>query len=191
MGLFNRSNSQEQSSSDAMQTQVEELIASLEKRIFRLEERVQELEDKLENAASVEAETSTDAPAVEVSFDDASSVPVVITNLDPEPPKSRQIYLAAPNPDGTFSAFSSEVQIGKSIYLLTTSDGVHGTFIMIDSSDAVATACISVSQMVKPACKVIGNPSMASRSVITDEEGTAEFQNGSWRVTQKAVVRFM
>ena len=49
---------------------------------------------------------------------------------------------------------------------------------------------ISVSQFVKPVCKVVGNASVYPRSIETVDEGSAVFENGIWRVVNKAVVKF-
>ena len=100
------------------------------------------------------------------------------------------LYLAAPSPDGTFSQASAMEQIGKSIYQLTTTDGQNGTFILLDTPDAIATAMISVSQFVKPACKISGNTAIQPRHIITEEEGAASREGTGWKITRKAVVRF-
>ena len=99
-------------------------------------------------------------------------------------------YLPAPTPDGLFLQASEREQIGKSVYQLTTSDGQNGTFILLDTPDAIATAMISVSTFVKPACKVSGNTYMQPRHIITEEEGTATREGTAWRIIRKAVVRF-
>ena len=104
--------------------------------------------------------------------------------------RSEIFYLAAPNPDGTFSQASAVEQIGKSIYQLTTADGQNGTFILLDTPDAIATAMISVSQFVKPACKISGNTAIQPRHIITEEEGAASREGTGWKITRKAVVRF-
>ena len=100
------------------------------------------------------------------------------------------LYLEAPTPDGTFSQASAMEQIGKSIYQLTTTDGQNGTFILLDTPDAIATAMISVSQFVKPACKISGNTAIQPRHIITEEEGAASREGTGWKITRKAVVRF-
>ena len=99
-------------------------------------------------------------------------------------------YLQAPSIEGSFSEWTLNEQIGKSIYQLSTNDGINGTFIVLDSPDAIATAMISVSQFIKPACKIIGNTAKLPRRIETQEEGTAVYENGIWRVVNKAVVIF-
>lgn len=142
-------------------------------------------------------------PHVTVSFGMMEDDEPVGINCDPAPSgepvvggtvvnvrTSSVYYLPAPTPDGLFLQASEREQIGKSVYQLTTSDGLNGTFILLDTPDAIATAMISVSTFVKPACKVSGNTYMQPRHIITEEEGTATREGGAWRVVRKAVVRF-
>ena len=106
------------------------------------------------------------------------------------PSQTKILYLAAPSVDGSFPSVSSREQIGKSIYQLTTDDDHNGTFVILDSNDAIATAMISVSQFIKPVCKVKGSTAQYPRHIITEEEGTAAKEGGVWKVVRKAVVRF-
>lgn len=102
----------------------------------------------------------------------------------------RHFYLPAPTPEGLFQQASEREQIGKSIYRLTTSDGQNGTFLLLDTPDAIATAMISVSTFIKPVCKVNGPTAQYPRHIITEEDGKASREGTGWRVTRKAVVRF-
>ncbi|MFA6718204.1 MAG: hypothetical protein WCS15_03910 [Prevotella sp.] len=99
-------------------------------------------------------------------------------------------YLPAPTPDGQFLESSTTEQVGKSIYQLRTEDGANGQFIMLSSPDAIATAMISVSQFVKPACRIEGNSNRQPSSVFTLEEGVAQFEGSVWHVIRKARVVF-
>ena len=142
-------------------------------------------------------------PHVTVSFGMMEDDEPVGINCDPAPSAEPAVggtvvnvrtatvyYLPAPTPDGLFLQASEREQIGKSVYQLTTSDGQNGTFILLDTPDAIATAMISVSTFVKPACKVSGNTYMQPRHIITEEEGTATREGAAWRIIRKAVVRF-
>lgn len=100
-------------------------------------------------------------------------------------------FLEVPNPDGTFTGASREETIGKSIYRLTTTDGREGAFSLLTSPDAIATAMISVTQFIKPVCRVEGNTHRMPEAVETVEEGIAEMRDGVWTVTRKATVKFV
>ena len=96
-------------------------------------------------------------PHVTVSFGMMEDDEPVGINCDPTPSAEPAVggtvvnvrtatvyYLPAPTPDGLFLQASEREQIGKSVYQLTTSDGQNGTFILLDTPDAIATAMISV-----------------------------------------------
>lgn len=99
-------------------------------------------------------------------------------------------FLPSPTSDGTFLSASPEEEIGKSIYLLTTEDGEHGTFELLQSSDAMATAAISVSQFLKPVCRINGDTHHMPDRIENVEKGEAQKKDGMWVVTKKAVISF-
>ena len=211
MGIFNS-----KSDNDAFSPQdLKELfqrLEHLERKCRRLDARIAELEDEFASqrnrAASAKMDEATATPpvdqAADKSADSRADQPIdphvtvsfgmmeddepVGINCDPAPSAEPAVggsvvnvrtatvyYLPAP---------------GKSVYQLTTSDGQNGTFILLDTPDAIATAMISVSTFVKPACKVSGNTYMQPRHIITEEEGTATREGAAWRIIRKAVVRF-
>ena len=100
-----------------------------------------------------------------------------------------KLYLEAPNQDGSFSTFSKEEHVGKSLYVLETQDNKTGTFRVLESNDALATLLISTSQFVKPVCKLVDLKVRMPQRIINVEEGQAIFVDGVWKTTQKAVVR--
>lgn len=106
-------------------------------------------------------------------------------------PKTGEFFLSAPRPDGIFRQFSNEEQMGKSVYRLTTYDGRNGTFAVLTSKDATATALLSVSQILKPACRIAsGGRTSATipQSITTVKEGRATFDGTAWKVVEKAVI---
>ncbi|MGP1591183.1 MAG: hypothetical protein ACTTHI_05250 [Prevotella sp.] len=105
------------------------------------------------------------------------------------PQKVGKLYLDAPFQDGSFSTFSSEEHVGKSLYVLETQDNKMGTFRVLDSNDALATLLISTSRFVKPVCKLVDLKVRMPQRIVTVEEGQAIFVDGVWKTTQKAVVR--
>ena len=105
------------------------------------------------------------------------------------PQRVSKLYLDAPLQDGSFSTFSSEEHVGKSLYVLETQDSKTGTFRVLESNDALATLLISTSQFVKPVCKLVDSKVRMPQRIINVEEGQAIFVDGVWKTTQKAVVR--
>lgn len=164
-----------------------ERIEALEKRVAELEARLSQQDVKEERGESREERKPT---ATEPAFIAELSSIIPNVSAERETTSRRTYYLTAPNANGVFAQVSPREQIGKSIYQLTTEDGVNGQFVMLDTPDAIATAMISTSQFIKPACKVVGESARYPRRIVTEEEGTATFQAGEWRVSRKAVVRF-
>ena len=105
------------------------------------------------------------------------------------PQRVSKLYLDAPLQDGSFSTFSSEEHVGKSLYVLETQDSKTGIFRVLESNDALATLLISTSQFVKPVCKLVDSKVRMPQRIVTVEEGQAIFIDGDWKTTQKAVVR--
>lgn len=100
------------------------------------------------------------------------------------------LFLPAPSPEGFFAEATSEEQIGKSIYELRQEGGGRGSFALLSSPDAMATAMISVSSFVKPVCRIQGNTHRMPDSIVTLSRGEARLRGGVWVVTSKAVVEF-
>lgn len=188
--------------------QLEELLAPMQERISCLEKQMKTLLQDMETLqrrtdALQREETAASVSDHQETRFSGDEPPIIGINMDRteafEPQSGSGVreqtaqftyFLQAPTPDGVFIHTSDHEQIGKSIYQLTTRDGVNGSFILMDSPDAIATAMISVSQFVKPVCKVIGNTHLIPRHIVTEEEGMAQKDVDGWRVTQKAVVRF-
>ena len=212
--MFNFNNNKKEN--DLPPQDLEELfqrLEHLERKCRRMETRIKELEAKMtaptasETVSEAVSVAESEVESVGINLDNAAAnlmgKPVEMPLGKPmemplEEPQTAEsfggqseiFYLAAPNPDGTFSQASAVEQIGKSIYQLTTADGQNGTFILLDTPDAIATAMISVSQFVKPACKISGNTAIQPRHIITEEEGAASREVTGWKITRKAVVRF-
>ena len=204
--MFNFNNNKKDN--DLPQLDLDELfqrLEHLERKCRRMEARIAELEEKnadseLKNmdseAKNVDSERNFDSEtttveSVGIHIEDTPHSTLHTPHSTLHESHSTEIfYLAAPTPDGTFSQASAMEQIGKSIYQLTTTDGQNGTFILLDTPDAIATAMISVSQFVKPACKISGNTAIQPRHIITEEEGAASREGTGWKITRKADVRF-
>lgn len=156
-------------------------ISMMEHRILTMEKELTAL--KAENVVPQDVEAST-----EVS---ENSAMVMAGHANSHPSASLQtFFLPAPTADGTFPNCSLTEQTGTSIYQMSTFDGEHGRFIMLSTPDAIATAMISVSQFVKPVCRIEGNTRVLPRSIETLEEGVVKKENNGWKLVRKAIVKF-
>lgn len=190
--MFNKGADQNENPDHATSL-LEDRVRTLAKRIEELEKRVESLEKQSCKKEIVEEEkiapTTINMESVTLSENVQVDEPHLGSPTSVSSP-SKTWYLAAPSVDGSFPSISPREQIGKSIYQLTTSDDHNGSFVILDSNDAIATAMISVSQFIKPVCKVKGSTAQYPRHIITEEEGTAAKEGGVWKVVRKAIVRF-
>ena len=161
---------------EEFETETQAALAKLAKRIEALETQVKALGE--ENKALARQIAVLKAKPVE---------PV---SEKPQLPMQTRFYLAAPTPDGLFTDVSRQEKVGVSVYQLITEDNRQGRFTLLGTQDAIATALISVSQFVKPACKIAGIVPSRASSVVTDEDGLAQREGDGWRVVRKAAIRF-
>jgi len=184
MGLFGKKD-QSTAVENANAAQQDEMtaqrIAELERRIANLSEKIEDLGNRL---SQLEEKETQPAQTANATPEDSAPVADVATTTQ------RHLFLPAPSADGIFEFGASQEQIGKSIYSLSTDDLHTATFRVIDSRDAIATSMISVSQLLKPACKILGNTAMRPQHIVTEEEGKAVRDGNGWRVIQKAIIRF-
>ena len=172
-------------------------IQALEQRIAQLEAQIAQLESKIAEAkanANVNdngngnSTLSTLHSTLPQDSTPSTTLHSPLNTLHSTRP--RQYYLSAPTPEGIFTEFSEEERVGSSVYLLTTDDGINGTFRMLNTPDALATLAISISQFVKPVSKIIGAVTIQPRHVAVHMPGSAVFEDGVWRTTVKAQVQF-
>ncbi len=166
---------------------LETVVKEQARRLADLELELRQYEERVPQFAPVVSDLSDPAthpsePSQGVSSVDGS---LSVTNAN-----SQTIYLAAPTPDGLFMETSRTEEVGKSIYQLRSEDGMNGQFIMLSTPDAIATAMISISQFVKPACRIEGNTHRQPQSITTLEEGVAQRDGTVWKVVRKARVIF-
>lgn len=167
--------------------QLEEQMGRLASLVERQQQVAGELGARLDVLSADVASTETDT-AVPAGGNAAEGHP---QDEGVQPTHEQTLYFGPPHADGLMGEASATVREGESIYQLTTTDGTHGTFAVIPTSDSLATALISVSQFVKPVCRVVGTVSAQAARLETLREGAAELRDGAWVVTRKAEVRFV
>ncbi len=179
--IWNKRKATEQAPDSSMLStdgQTEDML----QRIRRLEADVQMLKDALDRLTQERKKVEEDVLAQK--SDNAAALP------EKTLPQETTLFLSAPTTDGIFQECSSEEKVGKSLYVLHTHDSDNGTFAILDTPEALATAMISISQIIKPVCRVKNTPSSLPRHVVTESEGTAKREGNVWRMTTKAVIWF-
>ena len=107
------------------------------------------------------------------------------------PVEAKKIYLAKPDDNGCFTRASQDFELGNSVFVLTTTDGVHGEFSVIDNHDVHRFALMMPSENLTRACS--GNAIQMSTGmtrIVTDRPGEALLENGQWYVTVKAEIHY-
>ncbi|MGP1464471.1 MAG: hypothetical protein ACTTKJ_02475 [Prevotella koreensis] len=180
------------------QTHVYITSEEYDKEIKALKERIEKLESELSNKSDKPVQENLSTPSDR--FESQDNVPFLSTINPPLDSNMRDFqsetekepltqYLPPPSPDGVFHETFSQPRVGKTVYQMTTVDGNNGTFIFYDNRDALATAMISISQIVKTVCRVENNKN-APRNIVNVKEGQVVREGNSWRVVEKATVRF-
>lgn len=181
--------------------QVAERIQPLEDRMAQLEKVIEsqalvleELRAALEEwkgraEALSDAPASTDVAASAAAFATPSATKANAAGTQRHAPSTW--FFSMPTAEGVFPESTPQEEVGKSIYQMRTEDGVNGHFVMLSTPDAIATAMISVSQFVKPVCRIEGNTHRQPQRIETLDEGVVKCDEGVWRVVAKATVRFV
>ncbi len=103
----------------------------------------------------------------------------------------RVIYLARANADGVFTRADASYNMGNSIFKLVTTDGVSGTYQVIDDPAVFELALMTPTDYLENACTGRNLQLSQGASIIVNEAaGTAIFDQGRWRVTRKAQIRY-
>lgn len=180
------------------QTHIYITAEEYDKEIKALKERIEKLESELSNKSDKPVQENLSTPSER--FDSPDNAPCLSTINSPLYSNRRDFlsetekglltqYLPPPSPDGVFHETFPQPRVGKTVYQMTTVDGNNGTFIFYDNRDALATAMISISQIVKTVCRVENNKN-APRNIVNVKEGQVVREGNSWRVVEKATVRF-
>lgn len=111
----------------------------------------------------------------------------------PQPRKavSKTLYLSKPDENETFMRATDDFELGNSIFVLTTADGVHGEYSVIDNRDVHRFALMMPGENLTRACSghAIQMANGMTR-IVTDRAGEAIFENGQWHVSVKAIIHY-
>lgn len=103
----------------------------------------------------------------------------------------RTIYLGRVNAHGIFVRADRQPIAGHSFFALTTSDGMSGSFSVIDNPDVYESALADPESNLTNACT--GHnllDTLGATEVTTEQSGTAIFEGGCWRVARKARIAY-
>ncbi len=106
-------------------------------------------------------------------------------------PILKVLYLGRVNSRGIFVRADRRVSPGNTVYRLDTNDGLVGTFRVVDVPEVVDTALANPEQYLRGGCNAEDFTEAAgAENIITENAGTAIFENGYWKVLRKSDIRF-
>ena len=116
-------------------------------------------------------------------------VPAVIEEEEEEH-EVMNLFMSRPDEDDNFTRVSDTLEPGNSIYVLTTFDGQHGTFEVIDKPEVHAFALLMPAENLMRACSGNAIQIPSGTRIVTDRAGEAEFTDGKWHVVVKAIIHY-
>ena len=131
------------------------------------------------------------------NFDDVNQ-DAIDDNIDPNSTEYTGVgmtfFMAIPNENGNFDAthVSDIFKRPKSVYEFTiiTKDGNQAEFSIYDDIATMIRALDNFEEYIKPACRSNAILHKNATKVITEKKGLAVREGNSWRVIEKAIIRY-
>ncbi len=103
----------------------------------------------------------------------------------------RTIYLGRANAKQIFIRADRTLNPGNSVFRLDTSDGLAGTFKVVNDPSIIELVKEHPAEMLSAACvgPDLGNTEHL-KTIVTDSAGTAIFEGGRWIVMRKAKIHY-
>lgn len=141
---------------------------------------------KEEEPRSYYAERESYQPAPkEVSF--AEKVVEETPKPQANPSTAETIYVGLLK-DGVFSSPKAEYVPSKTLYKITTIDGVKGKVEIIDKKEVLNIVRRSITSWIEPVCDIIGAMPETLNKIHTVTPGEVTKTGAGWNLTNKAVV---
>ena len=140
---------------------------------------VEQVADEPEPVVEPEAPVEEEAPEVEEE---------VIQEV--EEGEVLNLFTSKPDENDDFTRVSDTFEPGNSIYVLTTFDGKHGKFEVIDKPEVHSFALMMPAENLIRACSGNAIQIPSGTRIVTDRPGEAEFIDGHWHVVVKAIIHY-
>lgn len=109
----------------------------------------------------------------------------------PERKGVRTIFLGRVNARGIFLRADRNFNPACDVYRLETSDGISGTFYVVDDAILAEMALLDARQMLEGGCTGVNfSNTEGYMRIETVAPGTAVFESGCWKVSRKARIAF-
>ena len=162
-------------------------ISMLTKKLENANKQNSELKSKLEALTSeIAALRAAPVTSLQKEADNISGI-----SRQNKPAPLRTIYLGRANSKQIFVRADRTLNIGNSVFVLDTSDGVTGSFRVADSPAAWSLALSNPEEYLSHACTGHNlDDTTGVNRIINEASGTAIFEGGCWRVIRKAKIRY-
>ncbi len=100
------------------------------------------------------------------------------------------LFMSKPDDNDDFTRVSDTFESGNSIFVLTTLDGQHGTFEVIDKPEVHQFALMMPAENLMRACSGNAIQIPSGNRIVTDRAGEAEYVDGRWHVVVKAIIHY-
>ncbi len=100
------------------------------------------------------------------------------------------LFMCKPDENDDFVRVSDTFEPGNSIYVLTTFDGTHGTFEVIDKPEVHRFALMMPAENLIRACSGNAIQIPSGTRIVTERPGEAEFIDGKWHIVVKAIIHY-
>lgn len=161
----------------------------------RLLKQIEQL--KTENTRLSSLQQAPEPPKMAHIAREEAATPAAPVSVDAAPKESapakqpKTIYLGRANSRGIFVRADRRVSPGNTIFRLDTSDGLVGTFRVVDSEEVFDTALSNPKEYLVGGCSGEDLEDTAGVSeIITESAGTAIFEKGYWKVLRKTKIRY-
>lgn len=109
----------------------------------------------------------------------------------PDNRRQRVIYLGRANRERMFIRAERSLNPQHSLFRLVTSDNVTGAYTVAEDAEVEDRILANPEMLLAVSCQVKDNDTYGKEAVVTEEPGTAVFENGRWRVLRPAKVKFV
>lgn len=101
------------------------------------------------------------------------------------------IYLGRANSRGIFVRADRRLSRGNTVYRLDTEDGMVGTFHVVDDPETIENSLRRPVEILSGGCTATDIEDTAgATSIVTENSGTAIFEDGYWKVLRKSRIRY-
>ncbi len=133
-----------------------------------------------------------EAPAFTAPVDqnDEEENETVVAESEQEEGEVLNLFTSKPDENDDFTRVSDTFEPGNSIYVLTTFDGQHGTFEVIDKPEVHNFALMMPAENLIRACSGNAIQIPSGTRIVTDRPGEAEFIDSKWHIVVKAIIHY-